>query len=164
MSARRVNPGKFVVGYSGNFGRAHSFDELLEAMTLLGSREEVHFVLIGEGAGLAQLLETVERRCLHHVSFYPYQPHDSLRESLGAIDLHIVTLKEHVEGLVYPSKIYGVLAAGRPIAFVGDEGGEISTLVRDRKIGIALGHGKGTFLAEQILQFARDPAQVRQMS
>lgn len=158
------NPGnKLLAGYSGNFGRAHSFDELLEAMTLLASRDEIHFVLIGEGAGLEQLLEAVERKHLHHVSFHPYQPHDNLRQSLGAIDLHLVTLKENMEGLVYPSKVYGVLAAGRPLVFIGDEDGEIAELIRDRDVGIAVGHGQGAKLAEQIQQLAKDPVRVQNM-
>jgi glycosyltransferase involved in cell wall biosynthesis len=154
---------KFLVGYSGNFGRAHSFDALLEAMTLLQVRPEIHFVLIGEGAGLEQLLEAVERRRLRNASFHPYQPHDTLRQSLGAIDLHLVTLKERMEGLVLPSKIYGVMAAGRPIAFVGDKDGEIAQLIRDSEIGITVGHGEGAALAEQIQFLASDPARLRAM-
>jgi len=154
---------KFMVGYSGNFGRAHSFDEILQAMTLLEARPEIHFVLIGEGAGLGMLLEAVERKNLHNVSFHPYQPHDTLRKSLGAIDLHLVTLKEHMEGLVLPSKIYGVLAAGRPIAFIGDEGGEIANLIEGKDIGFAVGHGEGGRLAEQIHLLATNPEKLRQM-
>jgi len=158
------NPGnKFLVGYSGNFGRAHTFDELLQAMTLLDSRHEIHFVLIGEGAGLDKLLEAVERKRLHNVSFHPYQSHDTLRQSLGAIDLHIVTLKEQMEGLVYPSKIYGVLAAGRPIAFIGDRDGEIASLVREQNVGFAVAHGEGAALAEQIQALARDAERLRHM-
>ena len=155
---------KFLVGYSGNFGRAHSFNELLEAMTLLETRPEIQFVLIGEGAGLDKLLEAVERKNLHHVSFHPYQPHDALCKSLGAIDLHIVTLKEQMEGLVLPSKIYGVLAAGRPIAFIGDTDGEIAELIRNNEVGFAVGHGGGAELAEQIQRLARVPEQMHQMS
>ena len=154
---------KFLVGYSGNFGRAHSFNELLEAMMLLETRKEIHFVLIGEGAGLDQLLEAVERKRLHHVSFHPYQPHDNLRQSLGAIDLHIVTLKEHMEGLVLPSKIYGVLAAGRPMAFIGDEDGEIADLIHQNEVGFAVGHGQGAGLAEKIQQLAQNSEGLRQM-
>ena len=152
---------KFLVGYSGNFGRAHSFDEILQAMMLLEVRPEIHFVLIGEGAGLDRLLEAVERKKLHNVSFRPYQPHDTLSKSLGAIDLHLVTLKEGMEGLVLPSKIYGVLAAGRPIAFIGDEDGEIADLIQSKEVGFAVGHGDGAGLAEKIQQLATDPERLK---
>jgi glycosyltransferase involved in cell wall biosynthesis len=154
---------KFLVGYSGNFGRAHCFDELLEAMTLLKVRPEIHFVLIGEGAALDSLLEAVERRGLENVSFQPYQPHDTLRQSLGAIDLHLVTLKEGMEGLVLPSKIYGVMAAGRPIAFIGETDGEIAGLIRGHAVGFVVGHGHGAELAEQIQRLSRESERLRQM-
>lgn len=154
---------KFLVGYSGNFGRAHSFDELLQAIMLLNSRPEIHFVLIGEGAALDDLLEAVERKNLHNVSFEPYQPHDTLRKSLGAIDLHLVTLKEGMEGLVLPSKIYGVLAAGRPMAFIGDADGEIAELIHEKEVGFAINHGEGAYLAEQIQALANDPERMRRM-
>lgn len=158
------NPGgRFLVGYSGNFGRAHSFEELIEAMTLLESRVEIRFALIGEGAGLEAVLEAVERKRLHHVSFFPYQPHDTLRQSLGAMDLHVVTMREGMEGLVLPSKIYGILAAGRPIAFVGDPDGEIAGFIREHDIGFAVGHGEGAELAEQIQALSRDPDRLRRM-
>jgi len=154
---------KFLVGYSGNFGRAHSFDEVLEAMSLLEVRPEIHFVLIGEGAGLDRLLEAVESKKLHNVSFRPYQSQDTLSNSLGAIDLHLVTLKEGMEGLVLPSKIYGVLAAGRPIAFIGDENGEIADLIHAKKIGFTVGHGDGAGLAEQIQLLAGSAEKLPQM-
>lgn len=158
------NPGKkFLVGYLGNFGRAHGFDELIQAMMLLKDRPEIHFVLIGEGAALDRLLEAVERKHLHNVTFQPYQPHDTLRQSLGAIDLHLVSLKEGMEGLVLPSTIYGVLAAGRPIAFIGDEDGEIAELIHEKKLGFAVGRGAGASLAEQIQQLGKDPERLLQM-
>lgn len=154
---------KFLVGYSGNLGRAHSFDAVVEAMMLLKVRPEIHFVLIGEGAALEKLAESVERKNLQNVSFRPYQPHDTLCKSLGAIDLHLVTLKEAMEGLVLPSKIYGVLAAGRPIAYVGDEDGEIAELIHSHEVGFAVRHGDGAGLAEQIQQLSVNPAQLQQM-
>jgi glycosyltransferase involved in cell wall biosynthesis len=148
---------KFVVGYSGNFGRAHTFDEIIEAMTLLKDRPEIHFVLIGEGAGLDDLLGAVERKRLNNVSFYPYQSQDTLHQSLGAIDLHLVTLSGSMEGLVFPSKFYGVLAAGRPLAYVGATDGEIGELIKREDIGFVVDHGDGTELAERIQLLAREP-------
>lgn len=161
---KQWNPdNRFLVGYSGNFGRAHSFDELVEAMMLLDSHRDLGFALIGEGAGLDDVLQSIERKHLHHVSFYPYQPHAKLRQSLGAIDLHIVTLKQHMEGLVFPSKIYGVLAAGRPIAYIGDADGEIAQLIHDHEVGFVVSHGDGAGLAGQIQALATDPQRLRQM-
>jgi glycosyltransferase involved in cell wall biosynthesis len=155
--------GRFLVGSSGNFGRAHTFDEVLDAIVLLEVRPEIHFVLIGEGAGLREISSAVERLKLENVSLYPYQPYDKLRQSLGAIDLHLVTLKKNMEGLVFPSKIFGVLAAGRPLAFVGDADGEIAELIDRNGIGVTVERGDGAGLAQQITRMSRKPEQLRQM-
>ena len=86
---------KFVVGYSGNFGRAHGFDAIVEAAMLLGKIPDIHFLFIGEGANLDQVEADLARKQLSHVSFQPYQSTELLRYSLGAIDLHLISLLLH---------------------------------------------------------------------
>ena len=147
---------KFTVGYSGNFGRAHGFAEIIEAMTLLSSHPEIHFLFIGEGAALEQLTADIEKQGLTNASFKPYQPRDALRYSLGVIDLHLVSLQAGMEGLVLPSKLYGVLAAGRPVAFIGDKDGDIAKLVAAEGIGFVIEHGDAAGLAEKIIGVCRD--------
>jgi glycosyltransferase involved in cell wall biosynthesis len=107
--------------------------------------------------------KTVASRRLSNVSFFPYQPNELLRQSLGAIDLHLVTLKPGMEGLLSPSKIYGVMAAGRPLAFVGEKAGEIAGLVESGGLGFVVGHGEGAELAEKIQQLAVDAGPLRSM-
>jgi colanic acid biosynthesis glycosyl transferase WcaI len=97
--------GKFVVGYSGNMGRAHDFASLLEAAGRLSNRADVVFLLIGGGHQKAQLEETVRRHALTNVMFRPYQPREMLMYSLTAPDCHIVSLKPSLEGLIVPSKV-----------------------------------------------------------
>ncbi len=154
---------KFTVGYSGNFGRAHGFTEIIEAMTLLSPHAEIHFLFIGEGAALEQLKSAIEQKRLTNASFKPYQARDALRCSLGAIDLHLVSLKAGMEDLVLPSKLYGVLAAGRPVAFIGEKDGEIAQMVQANEAGFALGYGDGVRLARQIQLLVADPRRAIQM-
>jgi glycosyltransferase involved in cell wall biosynthesis len=149
---------KFIVGYSGNFGRAHEFSEIIEAMTLLSAHPGIYFLFIGEGAALQQLTADIEKQGLTNASFKPYQPREALRYSLGAIDLHLVSLKAGMEDLVLPSKLYGVLAAGRPVAFIGDKEGDMAKLVAAEGIGFAIEHGDGAGLAEKIIGVCRDVA------
>jgi glycosyltransferase involved in cell wall biosynthesis len=153
--------GRFLVGYSGNFGRAHTFREMLDAMMSLQNTPDIHFVMIGDGARLAEVRAESDRLQLHNVSFKPYQSRDRLQQSLGAIDLHLVTLREKMEGLLMPSKVYGILAAGRPLAYVGDRNGEVAGIVTSNEIGFVVGLGDGTGLAEQILKLSREPGQLR---
>jgi colanic acid biosynthesis glycosyl transferase WcaI len=152
---------KFVVGYSGNFGRAHSFAEILQAMVLLAADAHIHFLFIGAGAGLKPLQAGMAQHGLVNASFRPYQAREVLRQSLGVADLHLVSLKPGMEELVMPSKLYGALAAGRPVAFIGDSDGEIAGHIRANDVGITVGQGGGAELAEQIQALARDPERLR---
>jgi glycosyltransferase involved in cell wall biosynthesis len=139
---------KFVVGYSGNFGRVHDFETLLGAARLLRAAPDIAWLLIGDGAHLDRVSEAV--RGLPNVVFKRYQPRERLRESLGAADVHLVSLKPELEGLVVPSKFYGVAAMARPTIYVGDPDGEIGSLVREANCGLCVRHGDADGLATAI--------------
>jgi colanic acid biosynthesis glycosyl transferase WcaI len=164
--AREANPlraawalqGRFVVGYSGNLGRAHEFDTFLEAADALTERAEVVFLFIGGGAQRAAVEHAVRCRGLDNVFFRPYQPRARLSESLGVADVHLVSLNPALEGLIVPSKFYGIAAAGRPMLFVGDVEGEIPRVLHDAKCGFAVASGDGGRLAELIRKLADEPA------
>ena len=105
----------WVVMHSGNLGYSQHLEPLLRAAKLLADEKALHFALIGDGARKADLEAFARANDLRNVSFLPYQPTDRLNESLGAGDLHYVSLREEFVGLIVPSKIYGILAAGKPI-------------------------------------------------
>lgn len=153
--------GRFVVGYSGNLGRAHEFDTLLGAAQLLAEDPRIRFVVIGGGAKLPALRAAAAARGLPNIAFMPYQPRDRLRESLTLPDVHIVSLLPAVEGLIVPSKIYGVLAAGRPMIFVGSAGGEAARIIGEFRCGSRVGVGDAAGLAARIRQLADDPARAQ---
>ena len=67
--------------------------------------------------------------------FKPYQDRETLPESLGVADAHLITLRPDLESFILPSKFYGVAAAGRPVIFIGDPGGEIGEIVRSDHCG-----------------------------
>jgi glycosyltransferase involved in cell wall biosynthesis len=102
----------FIVGYSGNMGRAHRLDELIDAACALRLQPDLRFVLISDGAQRAALQGRVTVLGLKDVVFQPYQPRERLRESLSLPDIHIVSLDERLEGLIVPNKFVGVLAMG----------------------------------------------------
>jgi glycosyltransferase involved in cell wall biosynthesis len=155
--------GKLVVGYSGNFGRAHDFATILAAAVELRHRDDLAFLLIGGGAQRAWVEEHVRAQGLTNVVLKPYQPLDRLHVSLALPDLHLISLKPHLEGLLSPSKLYAVLAAGRAVLFVGDVQGEIARLVRESDCGQAFADGDGAALAKAIAALAADPAKVQAM-
>lgn len=123
--------GKFVVGYSGNMGRAHDFTSLMAAARQLAERRDIVFLLIGAGKQLPELEATVRAQRLPNVMFRPFQRRETLAHSLTAPDCHIVSLRPALEGLIVPSKLYSSIAAGRPVIFLGAPDGEVGRLLND---------------------------------
>ena len=151
-----------MVGYSGNLGRVHDFDTILGAMEHLRARDEIVFLFIGGGHQLGALKSEAARRGLANAQFRSYQPREHLAQSLGACDAHLVTLRPDLEGLVIPSKLYGIIAAGRPVLFAGAEDGEIAGLVGAARCGQAFRAGDGQALAQCLRALADDPARARE--
>jgi colanic acid biosynthesis glycosyl transferase WcaI len=148
----------FIVGYSGNMGRAHRLDELIDAASALRSKPGLRFVLIGDGAQRAALEARVQSLGLKNVVFQPYQPRERLRESLSLPDIHIVSLDERLEGLIVPSKFVGVLAMGRPVLWIGAADGEVGTLVRMSGCGVSVPSGDAATLTQILHNLSDDHA------
>ena len=135
--------GKFVVGYSGNLGRSHDFSGIIEAAELLKENRDIVFLFVGEGVQKQELKNTAKQKELN-ILFKAYQSTDKLAESISVPDIHIVTLKPELEGLIVPSKIYGILHSGRKCIFIGDENGEIAKyILNDNENGYIAIDGQG---------------------
>jgi glycosyltransferase involved in cell wall biosynthesis len=152
---------RFVLGYSGNLGRAHDYATVLAAAELLSSQADVVLLFIGGGASLDRLRALAKGRGLTNLMFQPYQPAERLNESLASADAHLVVLRPEVEGLIVPSKFYGIAAAGRPTVFVGDPRGEIGALLSEADVGLAVAQGDGAGLAEAVCRL-RDDQELRE--
>jgi glycosyltransferase involved in cell wall biosynthesis len=148
---------KFVVGYSGNLGRAHEFTTILEAATQLINEPQIVFLLIGSGPQKLWLEAEVNKRHLTNVLFKPYQPRERLGESLTVPDVHLISLRPSLEGLIVPSKFYGIAAAGRPVLYLGDKDGEIPRLLHLHQCGRTLAEGDSQGLVEVIKRLAENP-------
>ncbi len=156
--------GRFVVGYSGNMGRAHDFSLVLDAAEALKSMEDIVFVFIGDGAKREWIEEQIKGRSLSNVVMKPYQPRELLSNSLSLPDVHYVSLRPEMEGLIVPSKIYGVLAVGRPMIFSGSQDGEIANMIRDNDCGLAVGFdGDVSEMVAAIRKLADNPEICRKM-
>ncbi len=155
--------GRFVVGYSGNLGRAHEFDTLLGAARLLKDEARFAFLITGGGAHVGALKEAVATEGLESFLFQGLQPAAVLGDSLAAADVHWVSLKPELEGLIVPSKLYGILAAGRPVIFVGDENGDVARTLRDHRCGIAVRIGDSARLAAELRALADAPERLEAM-
>ena len=146
----------FIVMYSGNMGTAHTLDSMLEVAKRLESREDIRFVFIGEGTRKAQVAERVAAG-QRNVLLLGYQPYESLPFSLGAADVHFMSLRAGYEGLMVPSKFYGILASGRPVLYEGDASGEVARVIDEAACGQVIALDDADALEAAILAYANDP-------
>lgn len=147
----------FVVGYSGNLGRSHEFETLLGAAQKLAHEAGWLFLIVGSGAKLASLRGAVDRLGLRNFHFLPPQPREQLAQTLAAADVHLACLLPNLEGLVVPSKVYGILAAGRPLVFIGAVDGEVAHLVRSIRCGEVVATGDAQGLADNLRALRAHP-------
>ena len=137
---------KTVVMYSGNVGLSQSFDLIREAARHWADDDSVRFVINGEGAAHDQVAAWAAD--MHNVTMIPFGPREDVPQILGAADLHLVLLKRGLAASSTPSKLYGVLAAGRPVLAAIDEGSEVCVTVREADCGLSVPPDDGpAFLA-----------------
>lgn len=127
---------KFVIMYSGNIGLSQDFSSILKSIATIKERTFFSLIFIGEGAGKENLKKEVKQLGLENVLFLSYQPQDTLSFSLGMADLHIIPLKKGMAGASVPSKMYGILAAGRPYLAITDKESEPARLVEEFGCGL----------------------------
>jgi len=132
---------KFVIGYSGNLGVAHDVQTILEVIKSLRHNPYICFLFIGEGSGMEKIKMVVHDAGYSNVLFKPYQARENLHFSLSVSDVHWMTLSPSMEGYIVPSKFYGILAASRPVIFVGDNDGEIASDIERIKCGFSINIG-----------------------
>lgn len=154
---------KFVVLYSGNAGRAHTFDAVLGAARILSDDDDIVFLFVGGGKRLAELRAAAARDALGNVRFLDYVPRGELAFSLSAADVSLVTEDPAVEGLLVPSKTYGILASGRPVLFVGSPTADAACMIADADCGVVTAPDDAPALVRAIRALRDDPARREQL-
>lgn len=132
--------GRFVVMYSGNHAIQHPLETLLAAARRLDEDDSIRFVFVGSGAGKQLVEKAIHLGCRNILSL-PSQPLRDLPTSLAAADMHVVSMADNVVGIVHPCKIYGALAAGRPILFFGPVQSHVGDLLSGARHGAVIAHG-----------------------
>jgi putative colanic acid biosynthesis glycosyltransferase WcaI len=142
--------GKFVVMHSGNVGHAQDLDALVRATTFLRDLDDLAVVIVGGGARHAELVELADRLDADGVRFLGYQPREMLPLSLSAADVHVVGLASGLAGYVVPSRLYGILAAGRPVIVAADPDSETARVVEEEGCGVVVPPERPELLAQAI--------------
>ena len=146
----------FVVHYSGNHGRTHDLLSLVEAADLLKDEAEVHFLFIGEGSGKAEAVARADELRLENVTFRTFVDRSELNTSLNASDVSVVAFKKGMAGISVPSRLYNLMAAGKPILAVVDDDSEVADVIREAELGVTVPPESPQRLAEQILALKHD--------
>ncbi|WP_088892300.1 glycosyltransferase family 4 protein [Leptolyngbya ohadii] len=139
----------FTVLYSGNMGRCHDVETILEAAIQLRD-EPIRFVCIGAGAKREGLIQKAKQLGLDNFTFLPYQDRHVLPYSLTACDVSLVSVAEGMESLVAPSKLYSALSSGRPLAVICPKHSYLNQIVTEAKCGASFRNGDGHGLAQFI--------------
>ncbi|MDR2735863.1 MAG: glycosyltransferase family 4 protein [Puniceicoccales bacterium] len=125
---------KFVVQYSGNMGLLHDMDSFVLVAKTLASYEQIHFLFIGSGKRKKNAQKLSTR--MKNITWLPQQSKAHLAETLAACHVGLVSLRESMLGYAVPSKLYGILAAGRAVIAMAPKGSEIEQTITESNCGI----------------------------
>lgn len=143
--------GKRVVMYSGNMGLGHSFDTMVSAIGKFAtSHPDVVFLFTVTGGQVAQVQSRIHELGLRNAMFHPLQPRDRLADTLGAGDVHLATMADSMAGLMVPSKVYGILAAGRPCILIGPCCSEAARVIETNRCGTVVDENDADGLIEAL--------------
>ncbi len=151
---------RFVVLHAGNIGLSQNLDSVLD---VAGKLEEVTFVFIGDGVRKRPLEEQAAQRSLINVRFFPYQPRERMRETYATADVFLVSLKQGLAGYIVPSKLYGILAAGRPYVAAVEEDSEVASITREFDCGLVVAPSDVGGMTHEIGRLYRDRELVRRL-
>jgi len=159
--AREIRSGyPFVVLHAGNLGFYGAWETVVQAAQMLNG-DGIGFVFIGDGA-MRPKIEASVHGCTA-IRFVPFRPPDQIPYVLAAADLHLLTIRKGLEGVVVPSKLYPILAAGRPVLVLAPEDCDAAHLVRDHACGVVASPDDPTSLVALIRELSGDPGRVAQM-
>jgi len=135
--ASHIPDERIVLMYSGNHGPSNPLTTILAAAKRVADDPNLVFMFVGGGVGKRE----VDEAASPNIVSLPYQPQSRLRYSLSAADVHIVTVGDAIPGIVHPSKVYGAMAAGRPILLVGPAENHVADILAEHHIGWHVRHG-----------------------
>jgi glycosyltransferase involved in cell wall biosynthesis len=150
----------FVALHAGNLGFYGAWNTLIEAAKILRN-ENIGFVFVGDGAQKRKLQEAAKH--LSNVRFLPFRPAAQIPLVMAAGDVHLITIRRGLEGVVVPSKLYSTLAAGRPVLAVAAENSDAARITTRSGCGLAADPDDPAAVAAAILRMRDDPRGLAEM-
>jgi glycosyltransferase involved in cell wall biosynthesis len=155
--------GRFIIQFMGNMGRTHGIEALVETAWALRDEPDIHFLLMGWGARRSWLEAEVDRRGLRNVTVLPGCSPEELSAFLNAADLGVIPFLPGMEGISVPSRMYNLMAAGKPILAVADAGSELAIVIQEERIGWVVPASQPARLADTIRSALRDAEELAAM-
>ena len=152
---KHVREGCFLVMYSGNHSLVHPLDTVLQAALRMQDEEEFEFLFVGGGLGKRKIEAITEQERPRNIRSLPFQPLETLHYSLSAADIHVVSVGNGMAGIVHPCKIYGAMAAGRPILLLGSNPCPAADIIKEHGIGWQIRHGDVSGAVEVLRKIRR---------
>lgn len=144
---------KFIIMYSGNLGLYYDLENLMGIIEKFKDRKDVVFAFVGEGTIRENLVQYKENHNLHNVKFIPYQDKEDLIYSLNAGDVHWCLNAKGIKGVSVPSKLYGIIAAGKPILGALEKGSEARLIIEETQCGYVTEPGNYNEVEKLIQKF-----------
>jgi glycosyltransferase involved in cell wall biosynthesis len=145
---------RFVALHAGNIGLSQELEIVLHAAEQLRDRSDIVFVFVGDGAKKKDLQDIAQRRDLRNVIFLPYQPREEMDQSYATADVSLISLKRGLAGVIVPSKVYNVLASGRPCVAAVEADCEVADIIERADCGYVVGPGDATALRARVVELA----------
>ena len=155
--------GKLVVMHGGNIGFAYDFDSILAAAHRLRDRDDIRFVIMGEGVRKAALQARVAAENLTNVQILPYQPHSDLPQVRACSDVQLSLYRRGSSEFSLPSKLYEIMACGRPVLASAEPASEVTRLIRNADAGLVIEPENVDALVEAITALQREPQRREQL-
>lgn len=149
---------RFVVAHAGNVGYVYDLETLLHAAARLSAYSDILFLIVGDGVMKPRLQELAGELGLANVRFLPFQPSEDLPWLRAACDVHLSLYRPGSARYSMPSKLYEIMASGRPLVASAEPDSDVRRLVDESGCGLGLEPGDPEALAEAVLRLRADPA------
>ena len=153
---------KFYITYNGNIGLTQNMDMLMEVAKALESNEDIHFVLVGNGAYKEKLEQIIKERNITNVTMIPFQPYEDISHVFSLGDVSLVISKPGVGENSVPSKTWSIMSASRPVLANFDEN-ELKTIIEEKNCGIFTKAGDKVAFTDAILKLYNDRELCKEM-
>jgi len=148
---------KLVVQYAGNMGYPHDIESLVEAAKLLSKKPKIHFFFIGSGVKRGWLEEQIKINSLNNITLLDPRPRAEQNNFLNACDVAVSALVKGMSGVSVPSRMYNIMAAGKPVVAIGDEDSELGFIIREENVGWIAPPGKVNAFVNAVLEAENNP-------